>query len=212
MFNTQTASLKELRAFVADNDIFVDGDRRKKAPFIEAIDAWYHETSYYENDDEVFVANISKSNGNIADNDIKDITIDDLTNLPDELGEFDISIEQLENADNYSLSDNVIKHEGTLDPWLSKAKNITSIEPINSRTNILPILVIALPVYVISTTIIAILALVVRCTPKVIHWFEWGLTGFLSSMAEAIEYLFGDKYDDELDNHYHQVKELFGSS
>jgi hypothetical protein len=40
MLNTKTASLTQLKAFCLENNIAVDGDRRCKQSYIEAIELW----------------------------------------------------------------------------------------------------------------------------------------------------------------------------
>ena len=204
MINTQTATLSELKAFVADNDIFVEGDRRRKASFIEAIDAWYHETSYYEND----------------------ISIDDLTNLPID-GEFvDISIQELDNARQYVSNNNSYNYSysnNELDTVSQSVSNVDDDEivsgmselnstsvPIDDSGSWMP-MVITLPLVLPVVCILAVVASVARCMPFVIQWLDSGLQHILEGLVEFTAWLFGDEYDDEIDSHYLQVKELFSS-
>ena len=187
MINIQTATLSELKAFVADNDIFVEGDKRRRASFIEAIEAWYHETGYYDNDENVLA---------IEDN---DIIIDELTNLP--ISFVDISLQELDTVSQVvsSVSDGEVVSDD----------NSTSV-PIDNSGSWMP-MVITLPLVLPVVCILAVVALVARCMPFVIQCLDSGLQLILEGLVEFTAWLFGDEYDDEIDSHYLQVKELFSS-
>ena len=114
MINIQTASISELRTFATANQISIDGDRRKKAVFIEAIEAWLNETGFYDNEDGEILAVIA-SNENVLAIDDNDIGIDELTNLPDDFD--DITIEELDSVRQYvGNSDSYSKVGGATDP------------------------------------------------------------------------------------------------
>ncbi len=107
MINTKTATISELRTFATTNNIHIDGDRRKKAVFIEAIEAWLNETGFYDNEDDEILAAIVSNENVLAIND-NDISIDELTNLPDDFD--DITIEELDSVRQYvSNSDSYYK-------------------------------------------------------------------------------------------------------
>ena len=48
MFNATTASLAQLRAFAADHNIAIDGDRRRKQSYVDSITAWQAECGDFE--------------------------------------------------------------------------------------------------------------------------------------------------------------------
>jgi hypothetical protein len=45
MINTK---ISELRQFAKDNDIFIDGDKRRKQSFIDSITAWMEEAGCFD--------------------------------------------------------------------------------------------------------------------------------------------------------------------
>ena len=48
MFNATTSTLAQLRAFASDNNIAIEGDRRRKQSYIDSITAWQSEGGEFE--------------------------------------------------------------------------------------------------------------------------------------------------------------------
>ena len=123
MFNATTATLSQLRAFASDNGISIEGDRRRKQSYIDAIQAWQADVDFDSLLDTALAVNrgeiteeeaLEISNATLADASPLVQAIVEAVNSSQHVEDADISVEELE-AEELSWQETVEQEESPVE-------------------------------------------------------------------------------------------------
>ena len=170
MFNATIAPLSALRAFAADHNIAIDGDRRRKQSYIDSITAWQAECGDFESvmtdedfDDLLDLA-LSVNRGELTEEEAG-ITLTETT------VEEDISLEELE-AEQL--------------PWEQPAASEVGFAPMLLLLVNLVLVMLALPVVLIGGLLKAIAFGLERLFDYLANPRRGGAVGFAQTLVLAI--------------------------
>ena len=182
LLNIQSASLSDLKAFAKANDIFIEGDKRKKASFVDSIEAFLIESG----DMEAIAAQ-----ANIANDISEDITLDELEATQ---AHYETILPSAETSEPVAESKLLVKS--------SAATPLTMLYP-------LAMVIIAGVMasgWLIARLGVAVNSLVVFTLP----YIDQGFTTILEGVVWLTELLFGSEYDEYSDS-YLEIKHLMRS-
>ena len=218
----QSASIKDLKAFAVANDIQIDGDKRKKASFVDSIEAYLIECG-----DLKTVANQAGIDSGSA----LDITLEKLEASQTELEAILPAVASSNDSEVFtcaypaqSVSDfiNISEHidstiqQPELEPQAKEIANVPSevVEPVNAGfrkgstviTMFAPLAVLLVGALMASVWLTIRLGVVLKPVMQYcLRLIDSGLTAILETVVDTTDYLFGDT---DTDDYSHDMQEI----